>query len=189
MAFRPYVPDYALRLLAGHSDAPPFATRAEAAVLIADVAGFTPMSASLAAAGPYGAEELSDLLNAVFDRVTILVGGYGGTVAKFAGDAVTAVFPAGRGLPVAARRAVQCALDLQAAMGEFRAVATRAGPFTLAMRAGVGAGSALLAVLGDQAIRLEHLVAGEALDRAAAAARRSGPGEVAVDGALAASLG
>src|SRR6266508_3505135 len=188
MAFRPYVPDYTPRLLAG-GGAPPFVRRAEAAVLIADVAGFTPMSASLAAAGPYGAEELSDLLNAVFDRVTILVGGYGGTVAKFAGDAVTAVFPAGRGLPVAARRAVQCALDLQAAMGEFRAVATRAGPFTLAMRAGVGAGSALLAVLGDQAIRLEHLVAGEALDRAAAAARRSGPGEVAVDGALAASLG
>ncbi len=190
MAFRPYVPDYALRLLAGHSDAPPFATRAEAAVLIADIAGFTPMSASLAAAGPYGAEDLSDIVNAVFDRVTSLVGGYGGTIAKFAGDAVTAVFPAGSGSPTAAaRRAVQCALDLQAAMGDFDAVVTRAGAFTLAMRAGVGAGWALLAVLGDRATRLEHLVAGRALDGAAAAARMAGRGEVAVDGVLATSLG
>lgn len=190
MAFQPYVPDYAVRLLGGRRREPPFATRAETAVLFVDIAGFVPMSASLAAAGPYGAEELSDLLNAVFDRVTGLVGGYGGTVAKFAGDAVTAVFPAAPRLPAAAaRRALQCALDLQAAMGEFRAVPTRAGTFALAMRAGVGAGRALLAIVGDPAVRLEHLVAGEALDRAAAAARHAGPGKVAVDRALAGRLG
>ncbi|HVD12878.1 MAG TPA: tetratricopeptide repeat protein [Actinomycetota bacterium] len=189
MAFRPYVPDYALRLLAGRGEEPPpFARRVDTAVLFADIAGFTPMSASLAAAGPYGAEELSDLLNAVFDRVTGLVGSYGGTVAKFAGDAVTAVFPARPGAQAtAARRAVQCALDLQAAMTEFRAVATTAGAFALAMRAGVGAGGALLAVVGDPAVQLEHLVAGEAVDRAAAASRVAGRGEVAVDPALAAA--
>jgi class 3 adenylate cyclase/tetratricopeptide (TPR) repeat protein len=191
VAFQPYVPEYAMRLLADHGgEAPPFARRTDAAVLFVDIAGFTPMSASLAAAGTYGAEELSDLLNAVLDRVTGLVGGYGGTVAKFAGDAVTAVFPAsGRARGNAARRAVQCALDLQAAMDEFRAVTTRAGTFTLAMRAGVGAGRVLLAVIGDQAVRLEHLVAGEAVGRAASAVRHAGPGEVAVDGALATTIG
>ncbi len=190
MAFQPYVPEYALRLLADHGgEAPPFARWTDAAVLFVDVAGFTPMSASLAAAGTYGAEELSDLLNAVLDRVTGLVGGYGGTVAKFAGDAVTAVFTAsGRAWGNAARRAVQCALDLQAAMGELRAVTTRAGTFTLAMRAGVGAGRVLLAVVGDQEVRLEHLVAGEAVGRAADAVRHAGPGEVAVDGALARAI-
>jgi class 3 adenylate cyclase/tetratricopeptide (TPR) repeat protein len=189
MAFRPYVPDYALQLLADRGDEPPpFVRRANTAILFADIAGFTPMSASLAAAGPYGAEELSDLLNTVFDRVTGLVGSYGGTVANFAGDAVTAVFPARPGAAtVAARRAVQCALDLQAAMASFRAVATTAGAFALAMRAGVGAGGALLAVVGDRAVRLEHLVAGEAVDRAAAASRLAGRGEVAIDPALAAS--
>ncbi|HEX6676917.1 MAG TPA: tetratricopeptide repeat protein [Actinomycetes bacterium] len=191
MAFRPYVPEYALRLLAGRDrEAPPFALRADAAVLIADIAGFTPMSASLAASGPYGAEELSDLLNAVFNRIAGLVGGYGGTVAKFAGDAVTVVFPVGERPPAtAARRAAQCALDLRAAMGDFHAVTTRAGTFALATRAGVGAGRVLLAVVGDQAVRLEHLVAGDAVDRAAAAVRHAGPGEVAVDGALAAAIG
>ncbi|HEY2957909.1 MAG TPA: AAA family ATPase [Actinomycetota bacterium] len=191
MAFRPYVPEYALRLLAGRGgEVPPFALREDAAVLLADIAGFTPMSAALASAGRYGAEELSDLLNDVFDLVTGLVAGHGGTVAKFAGDAVTAVFPAAPRAPAAAAgRAVRCALDLQAAMGQFRAVATAAGTFTLAMRAGIGAGRALLAVVGEPAVRLEHVVAGAALDRAAAAVRHAGRGQVAVDGALAARLG
>src|SRR5436190_1828646 len=74
-------------------------------------------------------------------------------------------------------------------MGEFRAVATRAGTFTLAMRAGIGAGRALLAVVGEPAVRLEHVVAGAALDRAVAAVRNAGRGQVAVDGTLAAGLG
>src|SRR4029450_10922005 len=99
-------------------------------------------------------------------------------VANFGGAAVTAVFPARPGAAtVAARRAVQCALDLQAAMASFRAVATTAGAFALAMRAGVAAGATLLAVVGDRAARLEHLVAGEAVDRPAAARRAAGGGE------------
>src|SRR4029450_8958892 len=101
-------------------------------------------------------------------------------VANFAGDAVTAVFPARPGAAtVAARRAVQCALDLQAAMASFRAGAATAGASALAMRAGGAAGATLLAVVGDRAARLEHLVAGEAVDRAAAASRLAGPGESA----------
>src|SRR4029450_7947711 len=109
-------------------------------------------------------------------------------VANFGGAAVTAVFPARPGgATVAARRAVQCALDLQAAMASFRAVATTAWAFALAMRAGVAAGATLLAVVGDRAARLEHLVAGGAGGPAPAASRPPGRGEVAVDPALAAS--
>ena len=72
MAFRPYVPDYALRLLADRGDEPPpFVRRANTVVLFADIAGFTPMSASLAAAGPYGAEELSDRSGEIVPSVHI----------------------------------------------------------------------------------------------------------------------
>src|SRR5438046_2400828 len=47
MAFRPYVPEYALRLLAGRGgEVPPLALREDTAVLLADIAGLTPMSAS-----------------------------------------------------------------------------------------------------------------------------------------------
>jgi class 3 adenylate cyclase/tetratricopeptide (TPR) repeat protein len=185
MAYRSYVPDYAVRLLGSHPGPPPLVEHADAVVLFADIVGFTPMSAALADAGPYGAEELSDVLNGFFARMIDLVGGYGGMVAVFAGDAITCLFPfRPRARRATARRAVKCALDMQAATGRFQAVGTRAGTFSLGMRAGLGAGRVLVGVVGDPATRLEHILAGEAVNRAVAAERRAARGQVVVDAPL-----
>jgi len=185
MTYRSFVPDYAVRLLADSAGAPPFVERADAVVLFADIVGFTPMSAALAGAGPSGTEELSDVLNSFFARMTGLVAGYGGTIANFAGDAVTCLFPLRAQARVGTvRRSVQCALDMQAATRGFQTVRTRAGSFSLAMRAGLGAGRVLVAVVGDPATRLEHVLAGEAVDRALAAERRAARSQVVVDATL-----
>src|SRR6266540_482176 len=171
MTYSSFLPDYLVRLLADRHDVLPLVQRADGVAMFADIVGFTPMSAALADVGPEGTEELSEILNSFFARMIDLVTGHGGTVAKFAGDALTALFPFDSTIRSTVRRAAGCALAMQGATRGFQTVATRAGTFPLAMRAGLGAGRVLAAVVGDPAIRLEHVLAGEAVDRAVAAER------------------
>ena len=81
-------------------------------VLFVDLVGFTKASEEP------DAEDTRELLSRYFDTARTLVERYGGTVEKFIGDAVMAVW----GSPVAqeddAERAVRAALDLVAAVPE-----------------------------------------------------------------------
>jgi class 3 adenylate cyclase len=186
-AWRPFVPDEVVQVLLEHPGEIPIgvARRTDAVVLFADIAGFTPMSEALAKVGRYGAEELSRVLNEYFGCMVKLVVAYGGSVARLTGDALTALFPYDRStLPAVARRAVQCALEMQTAMAGFQAVDTVAGVFRLAMRAGLAMGTILGTIVGDPAARLEYVVAGRTVDRAAAAEQRAAIGQVVVDGGL-----
>src|SRR5436309_3126200 len=86
----------------------PAAERRLVSVLFADLVGFTPLSESR------DAEEVRDLLSRYFAQARTVIERYGGTVEKFIGDAVMAVW----GAPVAreddAERSVRAALDLVA---------------------------------------------------------------------------
>ena len=90
--------------------ATPVAERRLVSVLFADLVGFT------AASTGRDAEDTRELLSRYFDTSRRLIELYGGTVEKFIGDAVMAVW----GTPVAteddAERAVRAALDLVAAV-------------------------------------------------------------------------
>src|SRR5438094_7261885 len=79
-------------------------------VLFADLVGFTPLSESR------DAEEVRELLSRYFDIARRLVGLYGGTVEKFIGDAVMAVWGAPAATEDDAERAVRAALDLVTAV-------------------------------------------------------------------------
>ena len=72
----------------------PASERFAAAVLFADISGFTALTERLAQQGPAGAEELTHLLNTYFDRLINLITAHGGDVVKFAGDALIALWPA-----------------------------------------------------------------------------------------------
>ena len=92
--------------------------RFSAAVLFADISGFTPLAERLARRGPAGAEELSALLNAYFARLMALIAEHGGEVITFAGDGLLAVWPAtdqDDGLATATCDAGRCALAVQSA--------------------------------------------------------------------------
>src|SRR5215211_1808876 len=75
-------------------------------ILFADLVGFTPLSETR------DAEEVRELLSRYFEQARTVIERYGGTVEKFIGDAVMAVW----GAPIAkeddAERAVRAALDL-----------------------------------------------------------------------------
>src|SRR5215207_628504 len=91
-----FVPTLIVRRLAANPAplAEPTAERFHAAVLYADISGFTPLTERLSRSGPAGVEELSGLLNAYFGELIALIAALGGDVVKFAGDALLAIWPA-----------------------------------------------------------------------------------------------
>jgi len=106
----------------------PAARRFPAAVLFADISGFTPLSELLSRAGPTGAEELTYLINQYFTRMIRIIQNYHGQVVKFSGDALTVFFPADEiPIGVAVRRAGECGLAMQAEMGYFARTRTSQG--------------------------------------------------------------
>jgi predicted ATPase/class 3 adenylate cyclase len=155
------------------------ADRFPAAVLFADVSGFTPLTEALAQKGAEGPEELTRLLNGYFSRMIALVEAQGGEVVKFSGDAVTVVFPAVQEeLSIATRRARQAAESMQAAMSEFATLETSAGPVALGMKIGIGAGEILATCVGGIRDRWEYVIAGDPLRQVAQAEHQAGRGEI-----------
>src|SRR5437879_3990473 len=104
---------------AGGSRAAAATERRLVSVLFADLVGFTSLAADR------DSEAVRDLLTRYFDTARDAVERYGGTIEKFIGDAVMAVW----GTPVAqeddAERGVRAALDLVAAVPEVDAGAER----------------------------------------------------------------
>ena len=178
-----YVPPNVVRAtLSETAPAPPTQARADhflAAVLFADISGFTPLTEALAQRGSEGPEELTRLLNGYFSRMIALTEAEGGEVVKFSGDAVTVVFPAvEEDLSIATRRARQTAEAMQAAMCEFAALETSTGPVALEMKIGIGAGEILAAHVGGVHDRWEYVIAGDPLRQIAQAEHQAGRGEI-----------
>jgi class 3 adenylate cyclase len=136
-------------------------------VLFADLVGFTTLSESR------DAEEVRDLLSRYFDTCRQLIGRYGGTVEKFIGDAVMAVW----GAPIAreddAERAVRAALELTAAVA---ALGQDVGAPMLAARAGVLTGEAAV----NLAAQGQGMVAGDLVNTASRIQSVAPPGAVFV---------
>ena len=64
----------------------------EAFTMFVDLSGFTPLTEELMKKGSEGAEELSIILNKVFNPMVAKVYGLGGFIPHFAGDAFSAIF-------------------------------------------------------------------------------------------------
>ena len=147
--------------------APHVAERRLVSVLFADLVGFT--SASEAR----DAEETRELLSRYFDTARTVIERYGGTVEKFIGDAVMAVW----GTPVAqeddAERAVRAALDLVAAV---HALGEQVGATALRLRAGVLTGEAAVTI----GVEGEGMVAGDLVNTASRVQSIAEPGDVLV---------
>ncbi|HEU4324359.1 MAG TPA: tetratricopeptide repeat protein [Roseiflexaceae bacterium] len=147
-----------------------------AALLFADISGFTALTEQLARRGPAGVEELSTLLNVSFGQILDTIEQAGGDVVKFAGDALLAVWVACDGdLVGASHCAAQCALDMHARLRGFaRLVATA----PIALRIGVAAGQVSTNHIGGVYRRWELLMTGEPLEQVGNAEMLALPGEV-----------
>ncbi|HEY6539227.1 MAG TPA: adenylate/guanylate cyclase domain-containing protein [Candidatus Dormibacteraeota bacterium] len=136
-------------------------------VLFVDLVGFTSLSETR------DAEDMRELLSSYFAVAREVVGRHGGSIEKFIGDAVMAVW----GAPLAheddALRAVRAALELVAAVSAF---AERVGAPDLRARGGIVTGRA-----ASWASSAEGLVVGDRVNTASRVQSAAPPGGVLVD--------
>jgi len=151
---------------AGREPAPaPEAERRLVSVLFADLVGFTPF------AEERDAEEVRDTLSRYFEIASEVIGRYGGTVEKFIGDAVMAVWGAPTAHEDDAERAVRAGLELVDAVRVL-------GP-TIQARAGVLSGEAAVTLGATN----QGMVAGDLVNTASRLQSVADPGTVLVDAA------
>ncbi|MCZ7547187.1 MAG: hypothetical protein M5R40_28345 [Anaerolineae bacterium] len=168
-------------------DAAPF----NAAALFADVSGFTSLVERLSQQGPEGIEAVNTHLNAIFADLIAHIHAFGGAVAYFGGDALTAFLPQYshmRAVEVA-RRALTCALRMQAAVQARGVVEAVGARFELGVKIGVAYGRLSGIIVGDAAHWLEFVIGGAALNAAVKCEHHAARGQVVADAELAALLG
>ena len=126
-------------------------------VLFSDIRGFTDFSENLSPT------ELADVLNAYLNTMTQIVQKQRGTIDKYIGDAIMAFWNAPIDVPDHATRAVQTALDMQAALPKLNEnFAARGWPH---VKIGIGVNTGRMSVgnMGSE-FRMSYTVMGDAVN-------------------------
>ncbi len=178
-----FLPDEVARAIAaGRQSLALGGERRAITVLFADVVAFT----SFAESAP--PEQVVSFLNELFSVMSEVVFRHGGTVDKFIGDSVMALFGAPTPQPDHPRRALAAAEGLQrfveASRGEWR---TRYG-HDVRIGIGVHTGEALVGNLGS-ARRMEYTAIGDVVNVAARLETLARPGQTLVTAACAEAAG
>lgn len=162
--------------------------RKQLSVLFVDVRGFTRLSEQLPP------ESILQILNAHFAKVVPIIKAAQGTVDKFIGDALMAVFGAPNELPDHPLRAVRAAVEIQQAVGQLSAELAQtllsgvAVPGGFGVGVGVNTGLAVAGNLGTED-RKEFAVIGDAVNVASRLCANAKAGEVLVGPQTAEAIG
>jgi class 3 adenylate cyclase/tetratricopeptide (TPR) repeat protein len=147
----------------------PVAEDIQAAVLFADISGFTRLTEQLAEAGPSGVEAIANILNEYFGQLIDIVHNYGGDVVKFAGDAVIAVWTIASDDGTAdsvsradqwqwTMRAAECAIEIRERLSNYKVENAN-----LYLKLAISIGSITTAHVGGVFNRWEFLLTGNPL--------------------------
>ncbi len=129
-------------------------------ILMADLRGFTPLAQRLEP------EQVVGLLNSYFGVMVGVIENYCGTVDKFVGDSIMALFGAPTAGTDDSARAVACAIDMQLAMSTVNAANRANGLPEIATGIGIDTGSVIAGTIGSER-RMSYSVIGNAVNRAA----------------------
>jgi len=129
-------------------------------VLFADVTGFTALSEKL------DLEDVSAVLNDCFSGLISIILKYEGTIDKFIGDGIMAIF----GAPLAhendPERAVRCALEMMAEIENFNRQSNVNLPMPLGLHVGLHSGMVIAGNVGSD-LRMNYSVIGDTVNLAA----------------------
>ncbi|MDO9416701.1 AAA family ATPase [Pararhizobium sp.] len=133
-----------------------FAEDVPSIVLFADLSGFSVAGAQLIRSSDRGAEELRDIINAMFERVGNAIQMHGGRTLQFSGDAVAAAWPLDGDLAEKTAQALSAGLAIQAACRQLTM-----GGSELKMRVAVARGSVWITHVLPTAESREIVVCGD----------------------------
>jgi len=150
-------------------------------VFFSDIRGFTSMSEDMVP------DEIARLLTEYFTEMVEIVFKHGGTLDKFMGDAIMALW----GAPIAheddADRAMQAALEMQELLGELNQKWASEGRQQVNIGIGINFGEVFAGNIGSQQ-RLEYTVIGDAVNVASRLCSKARGGDIMVSEPLAAAL-
>src|SRR4051812_47797475 len=128
-------------------------------VLFADLSGSTPLAERL------DPEDLRAILAAYFNQLARQIRRYEGTIDKYIGDAVMAVFGAPLSHEDDAERAIRAALAMQESIAKLNADLERQHGVRLALRIGINTGDVVAGMLGGD-VQSAYTVVGDAVNTA-----------------------
>jgi class 3 adenylate cyclase/tetratricopeptide (TPR) repeat protein/tRNA A37 threonylcarbamoyladenosine biosynthesis protein TsaE len=135
------------------------AERRNVTVLFSDISGFTAMSEQL------DPEEVREIMNECFNKLSQIIDNYEGTIDKFIGDAIMVLF----GAPIAhendPERAIRAAIDMQQALFEFSKNMKSKSGIELKMRVGINTGQVVAGAVGSD-LRSDYTVMGDTVNLA-----------------------
>ena len=133
--------------------------RRDVTLLFSDIRGFTTLSETRSP------EEVIALLNRYFTLQVDVVFEHGGSLDKFIGDCIMAMWGAPLDQPDHARRAVACALDMADTLQAFkRELGAEQSDFDVGI--GLHSGPAVVGLMGSQKRRLEYTAIGDTVNLA-----------------------
>lgn len=138
----------------------PGGVRQTITVLFADLRGFTTLSEANTP------ETVVDLLNRFFTLMSEVIFRHGGTLDKYIGDGVLALFGAPYGTERDAVKAVRAAIDMQRAVQTFNQELGAAGQAHIGVGIGINTGSAIVGFIGSES-RLDYTAIGDTVNTAA----------------------
>ncbi|AUX47429.1 adenylate cyclase [Sorangium cellulosum] len=154
----------------------------ECTVFNSDIRGFTRMSEDKKP------EELVDMLNKYFERMVDTIFQFEGTLDKFMGDGIMALW----GAPVAHRddavRSVECALKMGEVLGEFNRERLMIGELPLAVGVGIHTGPLVAGYIGSSKA-LSYTVIGDVANTSARLCSIALAGQIVISEATYAQLG
>jgi adenylate cyclase len=129
--------------------------RKEITVLFSDIRGFTSFSEKLQP------EEVVSLLNEYLGAMTEIVFEHEGTLDKFVGDAIMALWGAPVGQPDHAERACKCALAMIVKLKELQAKWTAEGRHVIDIGIGINTGDMVVGNMGAPGKKMDYTVIGD----------------------------
>ncbi len=173
--FAQYVPEEVARQLeeSGRLDAALDGERLDTSLFFCDLRGFTSMSATLEA------PDVRGMLNAFYELLTEIILNHGGTVLKFVGDEVFAVF--GAPLPVEnhPQVALECAMEIQRRAPELDAELSYLGIPPMQFGIGMNSGEVVAAHVGGGK-RRQYDIVGDTVNLASRLCGQAGKGEIVI---------
>ncbi|MGZ4814091.1 MAG: adenylate/guanylate cyclase domain-containing protein [Terriglobales bacterium] len=142
-------------------------------ILFCDIRGFTSMSENLPP------ENVVEILNEYFSRVTDVIFDHGGTLDKYIGDAAMAIFGAPFTKGNDAVNAVNAAIAIQSMIAELNRDAAERGHPELKIGVGINTGVVTAGNIGSSK-RLDYTVIGDAVNLASRMCGKAAAGQILV---------
>ncbi len=153
--------------------------RINAYTLFVDLSGFTPLTDALMRQGSRGAEQLTNVLNEIFEPLVSLVYANGGFIPYYAGDAFTAIFPSEQS-PEKGCDIVQVAM---LARELFSRREFRFGNFTIGIKFGLSFGEVEWGIVGTKKNKAFYF-RGEPINSCAECQTKAKDQDIVIDEAL-----